>query len=123
MMPWAAAVHTLLPWRSPWKSPWKSSVKLQRVAKALAGETENMVRQRIGRQVVGMSRPEARGYIRARAALPVGRAVEKAFMRDRSLPLRSKALLQAMATEDVLRMVMRDLTQVPAVASVVRRAG
>lgn len=115
MMRWVAAVRDRLPRRS--------SVRLQRAAKALASETEDFVRHRIGRHVVEMSRSEARGYIRARAALPVGRAVEKKLARDPSLPRRSQASLQALVIEDVVRLVIRDLTEVPAVASVVRRAG
>lgn len=115
MMSWGAAIgDTLL---------WRPSAKMQRLAQALARDSENFVRQRVGRQVVDMSRPEARGYIRARAALPVGRAVDKAFMRDPTLPARSKVRLQAMVTENVVRLVMRDLTQVPAIMSLVRRAG
>lgn len=62
-----------------------SAQHLHRVAQTIAGRVRHTVWQRVSHRSPSMSKNEARGYIRARAATIVDREVDQAIHRDRHL--------------------------------------
>ena len=79
--------------------------KVEEVAEQIAAAIRHPVWDRVQRQIDGMGPAEARGYVRARSAAVVNRAIDRVLYGDPTLPRRSRKLLIEMTTESLIRIV------------------
>ena len=83
----------------------RSEERLAKLAKRIAERSYAEVIKRIDGMVPDMSPSEARGYIRARAALVVHREVNRALHRERRLKASERAKLITLVTEAIVEAV------------------
>lgn len=106
-------------WLKQWIFP--SETKLATLAQKLADGCQEQVWRRVSEKSLAMTLPEARGYVRARAAVVVKRAVDATIARTASLAT-AREQLQELATEQVIRLISAQLRAVRPAQRLVRRA-
>ena len=88
--------------------PWRRAKLLRETAVQLAQMCHAEAWQRAGRRAVNMSSPEARGYLRARAADLLADWVDP-VLAERGLTTRLRAELLGRATEELVAQIIGDL--------------
>jgi hypothetical protein len=97
--------------------------RLHALADQLARESVSAVWVRVRKQAAGMGLSEARGYVRARAALVVQLAVQRELAHRGTRTWRpDPGLLLATTTDAVVRLVLKQLLDTQSVPAQVRRA-
>lgn len=100
------------------------SRQAQQLAVVIAHRGLATVWQRVSGQVANMQPSEARGYIRARAAQVIHAEANRVVDFDRAIPSKYRAELIQLATNEVLRLTVRQWMTVRTARSqpIVRRA-
>ena len=101
----------------------KPRIRTREVAGEIAERSRTFVLERVGDVPRTMDRFEARGYVWARAALPVHRELDTLLAQHRDVGSVLRGTLLRMATEQVVNLVLDDLRDTPIDASTRRRAG
>ena len=86
----------------------RSEERLSKLARRIAERSWSEVSRRILGLHSEMSSSEARGYIRARAAVVVQREVNLAFMHDRRLRAVDRCKLITMVTDALVNSIFRE---------------
>ena len=89
---------------------WKVQQALRGAADVPAQTAVDPVRRRLGAPMATMGVAEARGYVRARAALVIQRSVDAHLARDQQLPRTARTELVRLTSDRVVRLVLRDRT-------------
>jgi len=89
-------------------SGWKVERAMQIAADMLAQTAIDPVCCRLGATMSTMGAAEARGYVRARAALIIHRSVDAHLARDPQLPRATRAQLVKLTSDRVVRLVLSD---------------
>ena len=87
---------------------WKVERAMQIAADMLAQTAIDPVCSRLGATMATMGAAEARGYVRARAALIIHRSVDAHLARDPQLPRATRAQLVNLTSDRVVRLVLSD---------------
>jgi len=101
----------------------KPRIRTQEVASEIAARSRTIVLERVGDLPRTMDRFEARGYVWARAALPVHRELDTLLAQRRDVGSVLRGTLVRMATEQVVNLVLDDLHDAAIDAPTRLRAG